>query len=156
MINENNVLDYIDKVTPQWVAGFFDGEGSVSAILDSGKDIDNVKLTVTISQKNKFILLLIMMKYAGNLSILSKGKGHRFGATCQLNYSGSSALRLLEAIKDYCIVKHELVCNAIELAKLFKEGPGRRFISDEERKKRILLHETICKLNQDNRDYILQ
>lgn len=146
MIDASNFLNYVDRITPQWLAGFFDGEGSISSSFDN---YGNVKLRVEVSQKNEYIIYLIMMKFPGTIvktlqnTKLGKNTHHR------IHWDGKQSIPFMEYIKDYTIVKHNLVTTALELARLFQQGNAK--ISVEANKERNLLKDRLNGINDSNR-----
>jgi hypothetical protein len=95
MIDLTKVYD----ITPQWLAGFFDGEGMVG--------IYNNSLEVKISQKDPTILVLIASKF----NHCSWGNSQK---AAELRFYGSSALEILEYITPYAIVKKTQIVLALQ------------------------------------------
>lgn len=60
MLRNEDTIAALPRITPEWLAGFFDGEGSVSAELAYNK---YATVTITLTQKDPKILALIMLKY---------------------------------------------------------------------------------------------
>lgn len=127
-MNQNEALEALARVTPQWLAGFFDGEGNISVF----RNPRVYSFHVVIGQSEPKILALISCVYGGVVSDRVV-KGRRQFA---IRWCGKSALPVLEAIKDYVICKRRQVEAAIELAKLHNEEGGRTRVSDEETSKR--------------------
>ena len=115
MINANNLLDHKDRITPQYLAGLFDGEGCVSVGLTNN---GTPRLRVSISQKNPYILHLISFFLSANIYKQSDKK--KKCSWHQIVWTGAQAIPFLEYIKDHVIIKKDLVENGLLLAQLFK------------------------------------
>jgi hypothetical protein len=103
----------LERLTPQWLAGFFDGEGCVTTVRHHGT---MPSLVANITQAEQNILTLIAMKFGGRC-YLRKVKGAKKGNWC-VQYGGRSALPLLQFIQPHVILKRKLVDWGIALAKL--------------------------------------
>jgi LAGLIDADG-like domain len=113
MLKNEDVISAIPRITPQWVAGFFDGEGSVSATIAYDK---YASVDVTITQKDPKILALIMLKYDSGKIMTKTGAG---GAVCsQLRIRGRNAETFLKDIAPHVIVKRRQVEKAMEMLDL--------------------------------------
>ena len=141
MLTENNFMEYKDLVTPQWLAGFFDGEGCICCSLNSD---GNVSLRVQISQKNVFPLLLIMAKYGGNLVQATYNKKGNKTLGHHVVWRGVAVIPMLELIKDFVIVKKDSVLAGLELAKLLGNGTSREL--------KYAARDKIVAINAANRD----
>jgi LAGLIDADG-like domain len=116
-MNQNELLEAAARLTPQWVAGFFDGEGCVT----SSKDRQgHATLHVCVAQSEPKILVLLQGLLGGSFSI-NTTRGSR---GYKLYWNGRNSLSILEYIKDHVICKRRQVEAGIEFAKLF--GPGGR------------------------------
>lgn len=142
MLQNDDMVLVIPRITTEWVAGFFDGEGSASSRLSG----NSFSVDVSITQKDPKILILILMKYpGGNLST----KNSKLGTCYQMRWRGRTALPLLHAIKDYVIVKQRIVELCIELLNLVNETNIR--IDEDNLSKRAKLSEKIRTLvNEGN------
>lgn len=112
MLQNVDIADAMDRLTLPWLAGFFDGEGSVYAGLSNGAY--NVRISIT--QKDPTILALIGLKYKANCISKKMGSGGKI--SCQVRLGGRSALPFLYDIKDLVIVKRRQVELAIKLISL--------------------------------------
>ncbi len=148
MINENNFSDYKDKITSQWLAGFFDGEGYVTAYLQGN---GNVNMRVGITQKNKYVLMLIMLHFPGIFVTHKKVSPKGSHYTCySIHWEGRKAVPFLKAIKDYVVVKHALVVVGLQLAEMFGEKNYK--LDEDERQARSGLKAILNNLNADNKN----
>jgi hypothetical protein len=121
-MNQNEVLEAAARLTPQWLAGFFDGEGCVSASKDRH---GHANLLVCVSQSEPKILSLIQFAFGGTFSVNTTRGCHGYKVT----WSGRMAIPILELIKDFVICKRRQVEAGLELAKLMGTG-GRVEVSN--------------------------
>lgn len=102
-LTKDNAVSLIDKITPEWLAGFFDGDGCVCISYYQNTH----RLELDFTQVDTTILILISIKFPkGNLS----DKSH-------LKYVNSNCLEVLNYIKDYVIIKKYDVDIALEYFK---------------------------------------
>lgn len=130
-------VDYAVRLTPQWLAGFFDGEGCVSsAIGPSGA----VNIAVSLPQKKPEVLSLIAMRFPAEVRLCRASKGlSRYYH--QIDYIANSAIPLLEYIKEHVIVKRDQVILGLKLARLCApKNEGWRKLTPEEKEERLKLH----------------
>lgn len=104
------------KITPQWLAGFFDGEGYVSAWQYKAQ---YYSISVAITQSDITIISLIALKFKEHDGVKQQ-KGSTFSKkSCyQLRWNGRHSLELLNYIKDFVIIKKDIVELGIEFANL--------------------------------------
>lgn len=138
MLQDSDVIESVPRITSQWLAGFFDGEGSVIVQLAYDK---YATAGVTLTQKDAKILALIMLKYdAGELQPY-KGVN---GAIChRLRLRGRTAEKLLRDIAPFCVVKRRQVERALEVINLLGST------SAESLEKRKTLCDEIKTLNRE-------
>lgn len=150
MLTEDNFLQYLDKVTPQWIAGFFDGEGCIHARLE---ETGITRLRVTICQKEQWILMLIALRFPPSRMDVVEQKIKNGGKIKYrtLYYNGRNAIPLLEAIKDFVIVKRELVLSALKFASLITDSHNH--LSEEAKSEREVLLKRISEINGAKRAY---
>lgn len=119
---EKSELDIaLERLTPEWLAGFFDGEGCVSASMSG---VRNPRLIVSITQSDFNLLSLIGMKFSQGGSLYSpirKGAQREKRPCWILSFGGKSCLPILEYIRPHVILKRKLVEWGIEMAKLTGE-----------------------------------
>jgi hypothetical protein len=145
--NQDRLLDVVARLTPQWLAGFFDGEGCVSPKIEHHGTIANVRASLT--QKDPTILALIGLKFPGaHFSVKNRtiASGKATTVTHELMYTGASCQAILEYIKDHLIVKKEQVLLGLEMCKLVTYTGGK--LSESERAKRIDIAEKIRAINR--------
>ena len=139
-LEQNEILEAAARVTPQWLAGFFDGEGCVHAGYDCRNGL--VRLIVSIAQKDILPLTLIKLKFMRYCSGPNRARNHTVSS---ITFTGRNCIPFLNFIKDYVICKRTQVEDAIELANLINDTPSS--VSDENATRRVVLAERI-KLNK--------
>lgn len=120
------------RITPQWLAGFFDGEGSVYAgntLLKSARRGKNYSIIISVAQKDINVLSAIQAVYGGTISDRG-GNCSAYGRCYVLRWCGNYAKRVLLDILPYSIVKRERIQLAIYA--LDKMGNGARNNSDRD------------------------
>jgi len=149
------LLDFVARLSPQWLAGFFDGEGCVTFIdrvLPDGRK--NILVRVSISQKEVGILAIISLKFPACKidSFKQPYKGDKPGGHTahQLYWNGSKVIPFLEYIKDHVIVKKRQVELGLELAytMLPTRGGGNNRLEEEVWEKRKKIVEELRVLNK--------
>jgi hypothetical protein len=131
------------KITPQWLAGFFDGEGCVS-IHKSRQH--GFRISVVLTQSDRDLLILISSLFGG--CIQKSTKSDLAKKTCYyVMWAGTSGRRLLEYIKADSILKSE----QIEIALAFMDtiGSRGRDVPSSDLSKRVSLAAEIKKM-KDN------
>jgi hypothetical protein len=124
---EKSELDIaLERLTPEWLAGFFDGEGCVSASTSNGRrgELRNPRLIVHVTQSDYQLLSLIAMKFSPDgcmYSPVRKRGGHEKRPIYCVSFGGKSCLPFLEYIAPHVILKRKLVLWGIEMAKLTGE-----------------------------------
>src|SRR6267154_4935775 len=127
-MENDRILEAAVRITPQWLAGFFDGEGCVSVVLDRYK---RPYLRCFLTQTDVQILVLINIKYGGNLQD-HKSKntdGYKRRPGHRLFWFGIDARLFLHVIKDHVICKKRQVELALELEKATPER-GREIMEE--------------------------
>lgn len=107
MIDLNNVYE----ITPQYLAGFFDGEGCITI----EKKLRGFSLLIQFSQKDPSILILISTKF-------TNGNWNNNQSCVNLRYYGTNVKQVLEYIRPYVIVKK----SQIEIALRFLNGSDKQ------------------------------
>lgn len=125
-VESDVLLDFVARLSPQWLAGFFDGEGCVCGTIQGGSP----NLQITLTQKDPAILAIISLKFPAKIQS-NGGDGFR------LAWGGKSALPFLEFIKDYVIIKKRQVELAFEFIPLIAD-PGQK-VSPEAKARRFTL-----------------
>lgn len=114
----------------KYAAGFFDGEGSVTACIRGGKHRrPSPTLLVCISNTNKQVLKMHKDKWGGSLVArggkhLDQVKSGRWQQQYQWSLSAKMAKRFLVAIAPYVFIKKKVVNAALKYIKL-QETPYR-------------------------------
>lgn len=143
MLDSNQMVEIVPRVTPQWLAGFFDGEGCVSA----SKRGPMYSVKVSISQSDPVILSVIALKFNNTTFSTSASKWSK-RSTYAVIWTGRSVLEILEYIKDHVIVKRKQVEAAIELAHILEKrttnGKGGAKFTQNEADERERLAMIIC------------
>lgn len=142
-----DIIEIVNRLTPEWLAGFFDGEGCVNARFTSGVP----SLRVTLTQKDPSIILAISFKYSGGLihSLNHKLKNDKSQTTTYcLTYNGNNSKNILVAIEPFVIVKKKQVILAIEFSKFITKTGGK--LSQEERDRKFEIMREITSINRKN------
>jgi hypothetical protein len=120
---DNEIAIAIDRLSPQWLAGFFDGEGCVTVTMSG---VRNPRVMVSITQQDYNILKAVWEKFCvpdtGCLykPVRKKSRGKEMDCWL-LHFTGKSCLPILRAIQPYVILKRKLVDWGIEMALLTAE-----------------------------------
>jgi len=132
----------IEMITPQYLAGFLDGEGCITVYAGTKRDRTHHTPAVRLSNTFLPVLLAIRQQYGGSLYVASKKTENRIQAY-GLTWSGVNKVRgILEVVKDFCIVKKaEIDFMLNEWLPGITRKPRRIRISDEE----LLLRQTLTK-----------
>lgn len=94
----------ISKLTPEWLAGFFDGEGCV-CISVNGK---SQALRVNITQADHDLLLAIKQRYGAGYGPARKGrrtKSGRGSVVYEISWSGNKCKDILELLSKHVVKK---------------------------------------------------
>lgn len=136
MITQEKIESFV--LTPQYLAGLFDGEGSIGVYgLSNGKK--SLRLQVTIVQKDPTILALIAMKFNKCRIYESDRKSHSYS----LEYRGEDARDILDYIKDYCIIKYSQIILALQylsISSMHHEWNNKLKIAEELRQEKKYTH----------------
>jgi len=105
-------------MTNEYVAGFFDGEGSITLTR-------NGQARVCIVQKDDAVLRLIQAMFGG--TVIKRRPSEIGGYSHALNFTKKEVmLTFLRAIQPYCIVKRGQVETAIKFIELTQSNGFRR------------------------------
>ncbi len=135
-MTNDEIVEAASRITPQWLAGFFDGEGSICIHKNGG---GNCSFQASISQAEPKILALIALKFG--VRVYERAAQGRRGF--QIKFNGKCATPFLEYIKDHVICKRRQVGAALEFAKILSEFVA----STEQVKRRTQLVEIIKQAN---------
>lgn len=142
----DEILESAARLTPQYLAGFFDGEGSV---MIKSCDSRLIRLCVNLTNTDLRILALIGMRFPGGGPYEMNSPKTR--KQCyQLCWSGKSARPILEFIKDHVIIKRERVLLGLRMAQL--TGERGRDISEANKVEREEIAERVTKMNDSARN----
>jgi hypothetical protein len=131
MLEEKDLMGYVSKITSQWLAGFFDGEGCVC--IRTSQSSGSFSLVVKLTQKDIKILSLVLLKFPdGNFD---------FSDTPTICWNGVFAKDILLYIKEDVIIKRKQVAIALEFISLLnpKEGTQRLKDGNIERRKELFI-----------------
>jgi hypothetical protein len=142
-----------DPIFTSYVAGFFDGEGSIQLYMamranKNGKDYLRSQLYVSVTQLDPTVLNRLKDEFGGNVyerrpRATKSGEEHRrwdWVATSKV------ALSFLEAIRPYLIVKAEEADCAIEFGHTMLEGNTRLGVPPEVLLRRTELAQRIIEI----------
>lgn len=96
------------KLTPEWLAGFFDGEGCVCL----RKHGLSWTLRVNITQANELLLTILAKKYNASYGPYRKTRKTKLGkeSTCyEIGWYGKKLMPILVLLKDHVVVKKDQV-----------------------------------------------
>lgn len=151
-LHESEFLESLNRVTPQWLAGFFDGEGCVSVVRHRGLP----SLRVDLIQCDYNILFLIGLRF-GRTPTGKTQRNPRARKSHVLSFGGKEAVPFLEYIRTHVVLKRKLVEWGLEMAKLHTGNGGNRrsrgfqAMSASTRLRREELLQTIREENQAGR-----
>ena len=115
------ILESAARITPQWVAGFFDGEGTVCA----SKAGPMYNVSVMFTNTDLRVLTLLALKFQPCVGPDLK-KTHFGNKPCyRIKWGGRRAIEFLEYIKDHVIVKRVQVEAGLEIARFVSRRDGR-------------------------------
>lgn len=110
-----------------WVAGFFDGEGSVFVEIAKSKNtrrgVRNL-LTVSVTQTSLPCLNLIKQHFGGSILAITKDRRHSMNnSVCYMwRVRSKDAIAFLEIIAPYVVVKKEQVELALQYPLTLADG----------------------------------
>jgi hypothetical protein len=135
------------KLTPQYIAGFIDGEGYLGIIRKTDKVRSTLghyyKVCIKIAQTNDSneILYLLKERYGGNISKTRVHKGKNQSPSDMIEFTNSVRIRrILDDIQPYLIVKSkqaEVLRSYIDLPKQTKTNRTQSDAMREELYKQI-------------------
>lgn len=110
------------QISPQYAAGFFDGEGCVSLVTGGRHFIKNVYLRLILTNTNIEILQLFSLQFGGKIRKLKSVDGWKQGY--QLTLIGDDATNFVNLVDDFILIKRlqfEIAKKFINLKNLPKE-----------------------------------
>jgi len=109
-------------LTPEYVGGFFDGDGNVSIVKIAG----GYNLRVDFSQCYLPVLEVLQKEYGGKINGHTRtGRGSNHRTENRLTINGSECKKILETLKETSILKYDQVMIALDmlpLSNLFNAG----------------------------------
>src|SRR5437899_1226070 len=103
------------KLTPVWIAGFFDGEGSITFTKDQS-------LQVILAQSREDILVAIANYFGcGVVKVNKRFVGRK--PECHLRWCGKNAAKVLAVLLPHLIIKHRQAEIGIKMASLMVGTP---------------------------------
>ena len=130
-------------------AGLFDGEGSVSAYLQtSGRSERKVPgLVVQLASTDKKVINWLISTWQAGWVISSKRDRPNHRLCYHWKLYGDNAKRFLEAVLPYLIIKREVAGLGISLRDRMKQGGTWRYIPSAELERRMQIRDKILTLN---------
>src|SRR5260221_774776 len=114
-MENNELLEIASRMTPQWLGGFFDGEGCVCIRRHNGT---GWILRVNLTQANHPLLLDVARTFKASYGPYTKTRKTKLGkeSTCyEIGWANRESLvQILNVLKDHVIAKREQVELAIE------------------------------------------
>lgn len=142
MIDQGKVEALRKELTLQYIAGFFDGEGSITVTR-------NLSLQVIIGQNDEAILLAIaQFMGCGKVSALKIRRGHK--QCFSLRWCGAKAAFVLEALLPFLLLKKERAELAIRMQTLVSPRGVEKPVNPEKWEQRETLAERIKGLNDSH------
>lgn len=122
-------------LSPEYLAGFFDGEGWIS-VGSSGRKSGNI--IVGICNRDRILIEMIRVQFP-NCSIQHKNESGNWAAIDTLQWSGLDCVQILSFIVDHLHIKKEAAILGIELAKLQPPKGKKPRVSEEMFNRRVAL-----------------
>lgn len=139
MLQDADVPEALARITPEWLAGFFDGEGCVHAWVSKES---RAYAGIVLSQNDVNILALIMTKFGGIGSLQNQKHNGAYEWRC----NGRTALPFLQCIRPHVVIKRRQVELAIRIIDLISQ-PN----TDDSLTERAVLAAGIQKYNQEGK-----
>lgn len=120
-----------------WAAGFFDGEGCIYVAKSKNDKLRHgirYEIRITVSQVDVIPLKVLISLFGGSLHKRSKGTKHIYN--WYLN--GASALKVLEKLLPYLVLKNKEAKIALRFKKLLGYGPGHRIADNIFKQKEVI------------------
>jgi len=145
------------KITPQWLAGFLDGEGCITIAKYTNRKTarcSHFTPSVNIVNTDLPTLLAIQKVFGGTLHSKGKNKHINWKQGWALHWTGSNKVKtILEVIRPYVISKRDQVEFMLDVwlprFSRTKKGRGIR-VSDEEVANRLSLSNQLSLLKKRN------
>lgn len=142
MVDQEKVEEIRSQLTLQYIAGFFDGEGSITVT-------NALSLQVIIGQNDESILHAISQFFGtGKVSAVKIRRGHKQSYT--VRWCGFNAARVLEQLKPFLILKRDRAELAVKMQALVSPRGVEKPIHPEKRVAREQYAEQIKGLNDSH------
>jgi len=130
------------ELSIQYVAGLFDGEGSVHVV----RNRPGWGASVSVGVCNKEVIDKLYTTFGGSTRMQLTKKGREFFVW---RMGITKATEFLSSIQPFCIIKRSVIVVALKLASIMNERAskpdGRRALSnDEELLRLVLVHKIHC------------
>ncbi len=124
---DDNILENI--ISPQYIAGFLDGEGWFSIKKSAGKISPSYQITVGASNTDITVIKMIMSLYGGSINIRKKRK---INWKNEFSYSihCREAEKLIISVLPYLIIKKERAAICLELMNGIVQSHGIKLSDD--------------------------
>ena len=141
------ILEKIARMTPQWLAGFFDGDGHVSVCRTVVNPARNMylRLKCTFTGTDSGTLSLIASIYGLRGPYLKKSKKYKHNVY-ELGLTGKHCATLLRKILPYVVIRRKQVELALKFDEVMHIGSGCR-LTEEQARQGIEIRWQISELN---------
>jgi len=133
-------------LSAQYVAGLFDGEGSVSISMDQHKH----RLRVNITNTYYEVLLMIQAQYGGSIHAERRDRWDSGKVCYTLHMAPKAAIALLQDIEPYVIIKKAQVVTGIMFQQMMLDS-GQQRLSEGQLAVREAQRNLIMSLNGKKR-----
>lgn len=141
-MDQERILEIKEKLTLPYIAGFFDGEGSITVTRD-------LSLQVIVSQNDEAILQAIAQFMGmGKVSAIKTRRGHK--QCFSLRWCGAKAATVLSSLLPHLILKHERAELAIRMQSLVSPRGVEKPVNPEKWAQRESIAERIKGLNDSH------
>lgn len=147
--NSSNLMINIDESTLAYIAGFFDGDGTITLCQRNKKYASNYRLSCGINQIDKLPLEFVASYFGGNVRTKKAKVATNMWAWSN---SGKYSLAFLKAILPYLITKKAQAIVAISFQARMNSKGNRRVDSHElavREAERILVHNLKSELSTE-------
>lgn len=148
------ILETVARITPQWLAGFFDGDGHVgiSRYKSTGGKY-YLRLKVKFTGKDCTTLSLIGSMYGFESGPYFKNSPKYKSEVYELDMGGKKAAEFLRKIKDYVVIRRKQVELALQFSDELHVGSGHTW-TEEQFQRGVYLRNQISELNGAGRKLV--
>jgi hypothetical protein len=143
--DESEILEKTARITPQWVAGFFDGDGHVGITVQTGPSRKYLRPKCTFTGKDCLVLAIIASKYGFGGPFLKESKKYK-SDVYEIESRGGEIHPFLAMIRPYVVIRRPQVELAIEFCEKFLVGSGYR-LSQEQYDQAMIIRNKISEMN---------